>query len=68
MNGIKAYIRSKIGSRVMIVSFQNRNREEKSEGIIDNAYGNVFTIIMDDGRRKSFSYVDILIGNLRVYI
>ncbi len=68
MNKIRAYIKSKIGSRVIIVSLQNRNREERYEGIINNIYQNIFTILERNGRCMSFSYVDILIGNVRVYI
>ena len=68
MNKIKAYIKSKIGSRVIVVSLQNRNKEERYEGIISNTYQNIFTILENNGQCKSFSYVDILIGNVRVYI
>lgn len=68
INKIKCYIKSKIGSKVVVVSFQNRNREEKCEGIINNVYNNVFTIILKNGRCRSYSYVDIFIGNVRVYI
>lgn len=67
-NKIRAYINSKIGNKVVIISFQNRNREEKYEGIVNNVYNHLFTIIQKDGRCKSFSYVDILTGNIRVYI
>ena len=68
MNKIRAYIRSKIGNKVVVVSFQNRNREERYEGIIESVYRNIFTIKENNGRCKSFSYVDILIGYIRVYI
>lgn len=68
MNKIKAYIKSKIGSKVIVVSLQNRNREERYVGIIEKAYKNLFTITMNNGQSKCFSYVDILTGNVRVYI
>ena len=68
MNKIRKYIVSKLGCKVLIISLQNRNREERYEGVIKNTYKNVFTIILENGSYKSFSYVDILIGNVRVYI
>ena len=68
MNKIRNYIVSKIGNRVIVVSLQNRNREERYEGVINNTYKHLFTILLDNGRCKSFSYLDILTGNVRVYI
>ena len=68
MNKIRNYIKSKIGSRIIVISLQNRNKEEKYEGIIANTYSNIFTIIDNMGKYKSFSYADILAGYIRVYI
>ena len=68
MNKIKKYIESKIGSKIVIVYLGNRSKEEKYSGFIDKAYRNIFTIITDNDRIKSFSYVDVLVGNIRVYI
>ncbi len=65
---IKNYMYLKRGNKVSIVSYQSRNREEKYEGTILETYKNVFTIRLKNGNIKSFTYVDVLIGSICVYI
>lgn len=43
-----------------------RNQNEEFVGYINKAYPAIFTIITDDGRTLSFSYSDLLIGNLKI--
>ena len=45
----------------------SRNQIEEFEGIIVNCYSYVFIIDLGDSK-KSFSYSDVLIGNLDVNI
>ena len=42
----------------------SRNQIEEFAGYIDSLYSNVFTIKVDDGSTKSFSYNDVLIHKL----
>lgn len=41
-----------------------RNQIEEFEGIIDGVYNYIFTIKTNKNEVKSFSYSDVLIGNL----
>lgn len=41
-----------------------RNQVEEFEGMIDKCYSGVFTIKLASGRLVSFSYNDVIIGNL----
>ena len=41
-----------------------RNQIEEFEGIIDGVYNYIFTIKTSKDETKSFSYSDVLIGNL----
>ena len=47
-----------------------RNQVEEFQGIIENTYNYVFTIKLNDEHqiRKSFSYSDILIESLEMFI
>lgn len=44
----------------------SRNQIEEFEGIINNTYNKVFTILVNGGVLKSFSYSDILTNNLEI--
>lgn len=65
---IKRYLLSKVGCRIKIVYCGSRNRREKYIGIIDKIYYNVFTIRLNNGDIKSFSYSDILTKTIQIYI
>ena len=41
-----------------------RNQKEKFIGIIKKCYPNIFIVELVNGRIKSFSYNDIIMGNL----
>lgn len=44
----------------------NRNQIEKFDGFIEKCYSRVFLIKLFDGKIKSFSYSDVIIGNLEL--
>ena len=45
-----------------------RNQIEEFKGIIIGIYNNIFTIkILEKEELKSFTYSDVLIGNLEIY-
>jgi len=65
---IKNYLRTKIGSRIVVIYYGSRNRKEIYKGVICNLYGNIFTIRLVNGDIKSFSYCDILTRTIRVCV
>ncbi len=44
----------------------NRNQVEKFNGAINKCYSRIFLIKLLDGSIKSFSYSDVIIGNLEI--
>ena len=46
----------------------SRNQTEEFEGKIENIYKSIFTIRTGDNITKSFSYTDILIGDLEIRV
>ena len=44
----------------------SRNQIEEFEGVINNTYKAVFTILVDEYCIKSFSYSDVLTRNLEI--
>lgn len=64
------HIKRKVFNEVMVKHFfiykGNRNQIEKFNGIIYKCYSRIFIIKLFDGRIKSFSYSDIMIGNLEI--
>ena len=44
----------------------SRNQTEEFKGKIDNVYKAIFTIKINDDITKSFSYADVLIGDLEI--
>ena len=43
-----------------------RNQKDEFIGIINEMYPAIFTVRLDDDSIKSYSYSDILIGNLKI--
>lgn len=44
----------------------SRNQDEKFRGVITAMYPAVFTIVLDSGQVRSYSYSDLLISNLEI--
>ena len=65
---IKNYLKTKIGSNVLIVYYGSRNRKEKFNGVLYKLYSNIFTIKLYNGEVKSFSYSDILTKTIQICI
>jgi len=65
---IKNYLRTKIGSRIVVIYYGSRNRKEIYKGVLCKLYGNIFTIRLVNGDIKSFSYCDILTRTIRVCV
>lgn len=64
---IRSMIKSKIGNELFFRYHGNRNQSEEFFGNILNAYPNVFIVCcLSNLRIRSFSYVDILVGNLEI--
>lgn len=61
----KEFIRSNYGKRVLIKILGIRNKIEMIEGIISECYSHVFVVRTKFGN-KSFTYTDVLIGNIKV--
>ena len=65
---IRNYLKTKIGSNVVIVYYGSRNRKERYKGILYKLYGNIFTIRLFNGEIRSFSYTDILTKTIQICI
>lgn len=64
INYIKNKILSLIDTGHRFVYKGNRNQIEEFYGFIEKCYSRIFIIKMNDGKIKSFSYNDVIIGNL----
>ena len=58
-------VRLLTGMRVKIKVNYGRNKIERIEGVLENAYPNIFTVRKTTGDLASFSYADIISGNVR---
>ena len=64
--------RRRSGSKVLIQLDRGRNKVDSQEGIIQNAYPSVFTVLVKDEREVnppqllSFSYNDIITKDIRM--
>lgn len=63
----KEFIRSNCGKRVSIKIFCIRNKVDSIDGVIVECYKNVFIVSTRFGK-KSFSYTDVLVGNVKVTV
>lgn len=69
---VRASVLQQCGSKVKIQLDRGRNKVDIQEGVIQNAYPSVFTILIDDERDEnppqllSFSYTDIITRDIRM--
>ncbi|MCI8327460.1 MAG: hypothetical protein HFI37_06760 [Lachnospiraceae bacterium] len=72
LNRVRASVSSQCGSKVKIQLDRGRNKIDIQEGIIQDAYPSVFTILVDDKKDEnppqllSFSYTDIITRDIRM--
>ena len=65
---IRNYLRTKVGSKIVVVYYGSRNRKEIYRGVLCKLYRNIFTMRLANGDIKSFSYCDILTRTVRVCV
>ncbi len=69
---VRSSVSQQCGSRVLIQLDRGRNKVDIQEGIIQNAYPSVFTILVNDDvegnppQLLSFSYTDIITRDIRM--
>lgn len=72
INKVRASVLQQLGRKVLIQLDRGRHRVELQEGILQDAYPSVFTILVNDENEDnppqllSFSYVDVLTRDIRM--
>lgn len=72
INKVRASVHQQCGSKVLIQLDRGRNKVDIQEGVIQNAYPSVFTILVNDDsdanppQLLSFSYNDIITKDIRM--
>ncbi|MBE5896925.1 MAG: Veg family protein [Lachnospiraceae bacterium] len=71
VNKVRASVQQQCGSRVVIQLDKGRNKIDIQEGVIQEAYPSVFTILTEDTEDRpsqllSFSYTDIITKEIRM--
>ena len=68
IKNIKKYLRTKIGSNIVVIYYGSRNRKEIYKGVLCKLYMNIFIIKLVNGEIRSFSYTDILTKTIQICI
>lgn len=68
---VRASVALQLGSKVQIRQDEGRNKSNIREGIIQNVYPSVFTVLVKGGKMKeeqmlSYSYSDIVTKGIRM--
>lgn len=69
---VRASVHQQCGRKVMIQLDKGRNKIDIQEGVIQNAYPSVFTVLVNDNHEDnppqllSFSYSDIITRDIRM--
>ena len=66
LDEIKEEVKTLINTEIMLSVSGSRNKKIMYKGIVNNAYQNVFTVLVE-GVNKSFSYADVAIGDVVIY-
>lgn len=67
INKIRDNLYNNKGKHIVVIMNGSRNKKEKFDGIVNGVYRNIFSILMIDGRTKSFSYADILTKMVEIH-
>lgn len=70
---VRESVRQQCGSRVVIQLDKGRNKIDIQQGVIQEAYPSVFTILVDEQESSpsqllSFSYTDIITKEIRMVL
>ena len=68
INGIRNYLKTKVGSHIVVIYYGSRNRKEMYRGVLYKLYRNIFIIQLPSGEIKSFTYIDILTKTVQICI
>ena len=69
---VRASVHQQCGKKVMIQLDRGRNKVDIQEGVIQNAYPSVFTILVNDEREEnppqllSFSYSEVVLNRYKI--
>lgn len=66
INKIKKDLSNLIGKKVFINVNNIRNKNEYYEGVLTELYDRIFVLRDSNNDLRSFSYVDLLIGNIQL--
>ena len=66
INKIKKDLSNLIGKKVFINVNSIRNKNEYYEGVLIELYDRIFVLRDSNNDLRSFSYVDLLIGNIQL--
>jgi len=70
MTQIRRNIEDCVGKRVVLRTDKGRKKVKQREGVLVEAYSNVFVVMIEDGmcaaRKVSFSYSDVLTDSVEV--
>lgn len=64
INKTISQVRSLTGMHIRLKVNKGRNKIEELEGKIENTYPKIFTVRKVDGELSSYTYADILAGNI----
>jgi len=65
INIVKEELKKHLNKKVMIKSRGMRNKINYYEGTLKKLYPNIFSIIYDN-KEKSFSYADLITGEIKI--
>ena len=65
VSGTKDKIKNAIGLNVKLKVNRGRNKIEMIEGVLENAYPNIFTVRLKTGSLVSFSYSDVITKHVK---
>ena len=67
INRIRDNLYNNKGKHIVVIMNGSRNKNEKFDWIVNGVYRNIFSILMIDGRTKSFSYADVLTKMVEIH-
>ncbi len=65
---IKQDLESHVGQRIKIKANKGRRKVVERKGILERVYPSIFTIRLEEDRRVSYSYSDILTQSVELII
>lgn len=67
IDNVKKQVLEMVNKEMNFIYYGSRNQKDEFRGKVTKIYPAIFLIELEDGQKRTYSYNDLLIGNLKFF-